>query len=101
MSAPDAAGTCRICGRPLTRPAVGRPPTYCGTPCRRAGELERGRLDRRLERLADARVQWLQWPNAENALASIDGEIAQAQARLLALLGAEEEVSPPSAGGGG
>jgi hypothetical protein len=54
-----------------------------------------------LERLADARVQWLQWPNAENALASIDGEIAQAQARLLALLGAEEEVSPPSAGGGG
>jgi hypothetical protein len=91
----EAAG-CLVCGGPLKRPAVGRPPTYCGVPCRRAGELERERLQRRLERLEDSRAQWQAWGNADDKLAIVDGHIAEAQSRLLALLGAEEGVSPAS-----
>ena len=44
--------TCRKCGTSLTSPATGRPPTYCGTGCRRAAEHEIRRLSRHLERLA-------------------------------------------------
>ena len=42
---------CRMCGATLRRPATGRPPSYCGTPCRRAAELAIKRQDRRIERL--------------------------------------------------
>jgi uncharacterized Zn finger protein (UPF0148 family) len=51
--------TCRNCGSPLTRPATGRPPSYCGVPCRRSAELAIKRQDRRIERLM-VRVEALQ-----------------------------------------
>ena len=88
--------TCLICGQALTRPATGRPPRYCQPACRRAGELERDRLQRRLMGLEDALAQWRCFPGYERQLTQVQSHIDQAQARLLVLLGAEEEVSSAS-----
>jgi hypothetical protein len=91
---------CLICGATLERPATGRPPTYCGVPCRRAAELERGRLDRRLERLEDSAAKLRFWGTAQRQLPEVEAEIERVRARLLALLGPEEGVSPASESGG-
>jgi hypothetical protein len=49
------------CGKPLSKPATGRPPSYCSTTCRRATEFEIRRCERRLERLegkaSDLRIE--------------------------------------------
>jgi hypothetical protein len=55
------ADTCIRCAAPVTKPATGRPPTYCSTTCRRAAEFELRRCERRLERLegkaSDLRIE--------------------------------------------
>lgn len=85
--------TCLVCGSDLTRPPTGRPPTYCGTGCRRAAENERGRLDRHLGWLARERSRLARealipgaYSTHVDRLAVLDAEIAAAEQRLLALL---------------
>lgn len=46
---------CVKCFRPLEQAQTGRPPRYCGEPCRRAAEYEVKRLQRRLETLEEDR----------------------------------------------
>ena len=88
--------TCLKCGEPLPeRAATGRPTTYCGVPCRRAGEFEIRRLNRRLERLEETASElrhsrstirdWL-GRTRQQALADTAAEIGAAEERLRALL---------------
>ncbi len=42
---------CLKCGKPLTKPATGRPPSYCSRGCRRSAEHEIRRINRYIERL--------------------------------------------------
>jgi hypothetical protein len=77
---------CLKCEEPIPEPrrADSR---YCSEACKLAAEYERRRLQRRLERLEDAAVQWRAWPDSERQLAHVQAEIVQAEARLLVLLG--------------
>ena len=93
---------CLKCGGPLPeRPATGRPPAYCSVACRRAAEFEIRRLNRRLETLEtkasalrhgrDTGIRDWQGRTPQMALADAEGEIADAEARLRALLAGEED----------
>ena len=92
---------CLKCGGPLPeRPATGRPATYCSVACRRAAEFEIRRLNRRLEVLEvkasglrhgrDSGIRDWQGRTPQMALADVEEEIAEAEARLRALLAGEE-----------
>ncbi len=48
---------CLKCGKPLTKPATGRPPSYCSRGCRRAAEHEIRRINRYIERLETEREE--------------------------------------------
>jgi hypothetical protein len=87
------ADTCIRCAAPVTKPATGRPPTYCSTTCRRAAEFELRRCERRLERLegkaSDLRIEGATpdgqgWP--DKRLARVTLEIERYERRLEALL---------------
>jgi sugar-specific transcriptional regulator TrmB len=93
---------CVKCGRPLEKPATGRPPAYCSTACRRLAEYELRRINRRLEKLEGraSRLRhspdvgakdWAGRTHAE-ALAACEAEIADAEKRLRALLDAAESL---------
>jgi hypothetical protein len=77
-----ARSACRACGRPLARPATGRPPTYCSEACRRSAEFGIRRADRLLAKLEDqasaTRVEIA-------AIESYGGRTAEQHARLTAL----------------
>ena len=47
----EKLSACVKCRAPLKRPKTGRPPVYCGAPCRTAAAYEVKRLQRRLEAL--------------------------------------------------
>lgn len=51
---------CRICGARLATPPgrLGRRPSYCGVPCRRAAEREIARVDELLGALEAEAAQW-------------------------------------------
>jgi hypothetical protein len=87
---------CLICGAALEQPATGRPPDYCSPACRRAARYERQRLQRRLSNLETglANLRAL-GPGATTPgyLASVQEQIDQAQARLLALLGGPDDAA--------
>jgi hypothetical protein len=86
---------CLICGAGLEQPATGRPPDYCGPPCRSAARYERQRLQRQLGTLETglANLRAL-GPGATTPayLARIQEQINQAQARLLVLLGGPDQA---------
>jgi hypothetical protein len=87
---------CLICGGPLQQPATGRPPTYCGTACRRAARYERQRLQRRLTTLETglANLRALGPGLTTPAyLASLQEQIDRAEARLLALLAGPDDAA--------
>lgn len=92
--------SCPIDGRPLTRPATGRPPTYCSVACRRVAEAELRRIDRRLATLESDRDRVIldgatysyPSPKANKArLAALATAIATATARQRQLY---EQLSP-------
>jgi predicted nucleic acid-binding Zn ribbon protein len=86
VSAPEAAGACLKCEGPI--PASRRADSrFCGEACKLAAEYERRRIQRRLGQLEDAERQWRCWPGYEHHLAHVQGEIAEAEARLRVLLG--------------
>lgn len=76
---------CLVCRKPLERPEVGRPPSYCSTSCRRAAEYELRRLQRRLQALEDqaARARIV---GADELAERVGHEIKRAELRLLQLL---------------
>ena len=77
---------CLKCRTPLTPTAVGRPPSYCSTGCRRAAEYELRRIQRHLERLEAQRESPMFAAGAERA-------IAELEARLRTLLeDADEDI---------
>jgi hypothetical protein len=85
--------SCLICGGPLQQPATGRPAVYCGGSCKRAGRLERERLQRRIEHLETGLASLCRLgPGVTTPayLASVEADIEQAQGRLLGLLGRPE-----------
>lgn len=93
--------TCPIDGRPLTRPATGRPPVYCSVACRRVAEAELRRIDRRIaslesdrDSLAVAIAAWSVGPLGKSdgrQLAAIEAAIAKAVERQRSLF---EQLSP-------
>jgi hypothetical protein len=84
---------CRICSRDLQRPRTGRPPAYCSVACRRSGEFEIRRLQRRLSTLedlaSDARLGGalgrVSRANAKENERAYAGEIAHLEGRLRSL----------------
>ncbi len=79
------------CGKPLEQPAgAGRPPTYCGTACRRAAEFEIRRLDKLLarleDRLSELRLGKLSLEREGVEAALITAEVQLAHGRMVALL---------------
>jgi hypothetical protein len=93
--------SCLKCDRPLTKPVTGRPPTYCSVGCRRSAEYEVRRISRRLEALEERASRLRHEPDTSvrdwvgrtrlEALTDVEAEIADAEARLRALLAAEAE----------
>ena len=93
---------CLKCGSPIERqPGPGRPPIYCGPPCRSAAAYEIRRVQRRLEalemRLSSLRRSELPyWDGAwhrkrrekerDEALEALQAEIDTAEERLRLLL---------------
>jgi hypothetical protein len=78
---------CRTCGDPLDPPATGRPPSYCGVPCRRAAEAERARSQRHigwlLRELTRARlVATGGYPIQLERVVLLESEVADAERRL-------------------
>jgi predicted nucleic acid-binding Zn ribbon protein len=63
---------------------------FCSEACKLAAEYERRRIERRLGQLEDSERQWRQFPGYEHHLATVQGRIAEDEARLRVLLGAEE-----------
>lgn len=97
--------SCLKCAKPLPeRAGAGRPPVYCGVGCRRAVEYEVRRLSRRLERLEDDLLAldrrlggWLTKDQAARLTKDADvvrRQLAEAEARLAVLLGAEAHDRP-------
>jgi hypothetical protein len=89
-------GVCLICGAALEQPVTGRPPDYCGQPCRRAARYERQRLQRRLSTLEDGLSNLRALGPAATTpayLARLQEQIDRAQARLLALLGGPDDAA--------
>ncbi len=81
---------CR-CGKSLEQPAgAGRPPTYCGTACRRAAEFEIRRLDKLLarleDRLVDLRLRSFSIEREGVEAARITAEVELAHRRMVVLL---------------
>jgi hypothetical protein len=81
-----SGSVCLKCEEPIpgSRRADAR---FCSDACRGAAEYERRRLQRRLEHLEDAELQWRCWPGYERQLAHVQDQIAEAEARLRTLLG--------------
>jgi hypothetical protein len=94
-----AAEACLKCHTPLERSEVGRPPTYCGPACRRAGEFELRRLQRRIERLEEYQSNLrLQGGGERRQQQVVQQELDRAEGRLRELLAGRpepERVSPP------
>ena len=63
---------CLKCRTPLTPTAVGRPPSYCSTGCRRAAEYELRRIQRHLERLEAQRESPMFAAGTERAIAELE-----------------------------
>lgn len=87
---------CVKCGRPVKKPATGRPPDYCSTGCRRSAEFEIRRINRLLEKLEERAsrlrhepdkgvMDWAHRTHAQ-ALADCEAEIVDAEERLRLLL---------------
>jgi len=95
---------CIKCGGPLEQPATGRPPIYCSPACRQAAAYEIKRLQRRLEGLETWASRLRHEPDVgyrdgagrrhREQVADLDAQIAEAEARLLALLGEARGKSP-------
>lgn len=87
---------CQKCGKALTKPRTGRPPTFCSTACRRAGEYEAARINRHLEKLETKRIKLDIVDNCylkdfagrtrAEQLADVDRIITGLEKRLLGLL---------------
>lgn len=95
--------TCRVCGAPLERKPVGRPPRYCSTTCRRAAEYALKRHNSHLlrletqrdtirRRLATERLPAAWRRRDERELALIDESIASHEDELRRLLDAADDV---------
>jgi hypothetical protein len=93
---------CLKCGGPVQKPTTGRPPTYCSPGCRRAAEYEVRRINRLLQNLEEraSRLRhepdigirdWLGRTRTE-ALAAVEAEIGDAEARLRALLAEAQDA---------
>lgn len=94
---------CPIDGRALTRPATGRPPTYCSVACRRVAEAELRRIDRRIAGLESDRdaqiISLAAWHTGafkgpDRQLAATEAAIATATERQRLLY---EQLSPEEA----
>ena len=92
---------CATCNAGLPEPGTGRPPTYCGTACRRAAEYDLRRLNSSLLLAEKHRVRvalglydpWLDGRQRNAAVRRIDNVINDLKARQLALLqGLNEEA---------
>jgi len=97
---------CPRCKADVRGSGKGRPPTYCGEPCRRAAEYELRRIQRGLEKSEDRLREWRRkavlieadkyrgigsLDNAEVQIAVHEAEIAELEERLRLLLAAGSE----------
>jgi len=86
---------CLVCGAPLEQPEVGRPPSYCGEPCRRAMAYELRRLDKQIDDLERYQRSLRLMGTEERQQQRIQGELEAMQARMRVLLnGDPRPVSP-------
>jgi len=86
---------CLVCGVGLQQPANGGRRNYCSRSCRRSAEYELRRLQRQLHDLETfaRNLRLLRAPKRQQQ--AIQGEIDQAQGRLLELLGGHLEPRTP------
>lgn len=81
---------CAKCGTrlPARKPGAGRPRSYCGTPCRRAAEMEIRRVQDALSKVEELQRQvrfgWGQ--HRPDEAAAFDAEHERLEARLRELL---------------
>jgi hypothetical protein len=85
--------TCLICGKGLSKPATGRPPTFCGSECKRLAEYRSRRIQRQLEKLdkaqSDARIYAATYGGGElsaRQLEALAGEVALLEDQLRVLV---------------
>ena len=87
---------CVKCGFELHRGDRGRPSRFCSEGCRTSTEAEMRRLSSNLKALELRRAGLIYGPHAEEARRSLDGLIAEMQARYDHLAGVPQQRNEES-----